>query len=232
MATVAVDGAGDEARTGAECQGERVEWLILRAERRGLGDLPELARRRGLPLGETVDLVVQHQDLDRHVAAQRMNEMVAPDREHVAVAAQSPDRQVGSRHGQARGERRRASVDAVHSIRVHVVGEATRAADAGHEHDPLERQPELGQELLDRGEHRVVTAAGTPACFLTAGEVLLGERGHAGAVLGFVIVRAVSHRHSRSRISRSSSAASSGSPSSLVKLSVSIRNSARTICDS
>ena len=173
---VRVDRARDEGGLGAEGQRDRVERVVERAERGRLGDLALLAGRRVLALGQPVDLVVEQQDLDRHVAAQRVDQVVAADRQGVAVAGHDPDREVGARQREPGGERRRAAVDAVDAVGVHVVGEAARAADPGDEDDSLRRQPQLGQELLDRGEDRVVAAARAPARLLVGGEVLLGQR--------------------------------------------------------
>src|SRR5262249_26771035 len=55
---------------------------------------------------------------------------------------------------------------------VEVVREARGAADAGDEHDVLAAQAEVGQEALDRGEDRVVTAPGAPAHLLVRGVLL------------------------------------------------------------
>ena len=71
------------------------------------------------------------------VAAQRVDEVVAADRQRVAVAGHHPDVEVGPGHGQAGGDGRRPTVDRVHPVRVHVVREPGRAADAGHEHGVL-----------------------------------------------------------------------------------------------
>ena len=55
-------------------------------------------------------------------------------------------------------------MDAVHSVRVHVVGEAACAADAGDEDDALRRQPELGHEALrPRSGSRSRRSRGTTA---------------------------------------------------------------------
>ena len=62
--------AGDERRLCAESQRQRVEGLVDRAERRGLRDLADLARRRVLPLRQSVDLVVEQQHREVHVATQ------------------------------------------------------------------------------------------------------------------------------------------------------------------
>ena len=99
---VEVVGAGDEAGLGAERDRQRVERRVDRAERRRLGDLADLGRRRVLALGEPVDPVVEQQDLQVHVAAQRVDQVVATDRQAVAVAGDDPHVEVGAGHGDAR----------------------------------------------------------------------------------------------------------------------------------
>jgi hypothetical protein len=92
---VEVVGAGDEAGLRPERQAERVERVVERAERRGLRDLADLARRRELALREAVDLVVEQQDGDVDVAAQRVDQVVAADRQAVAVTRHDPHVEVG-----------------------------------------------------------------------------------------------------------------------------------------
>ena len=169
---VGVDGAGHEGALGAQRERDRVERVVQRAHRGGLGDLAELAGGGVLALGEPVDPVVEQQDRHVHVAAQRVDQVVAADRERVAVTGDHPDRQVRARRREAGGDRRRAAVDRVHAVGVEVVGEPRRAADAGDEDDVLALEPEVGQEALDRGEHGVVAAAGAPADLLVGGELL------------------------------------------------------------
>ena len=89
---IAVDRPGDERRLRAQRQRDRVERMVGDPERRRLGDLAQLRGRRRLPLGQPVDLVVEQQDLDRDVAAQRVDQVVAADRQRVAVAGHHPDR--------------------------------------------------------------------------------------------------------------------------------------------
>ena len=78
----------------------------------------------------------------------------------------------GPRRRQPGRDRRRAAVDRVHPVRLHVVREARGAADPGDEDDVLARDPELGHEALHRGEDRVVAAARAPAHLLVGLEVL------------------------------------------------------------
>ena len=84
-------------RLGAERERHRVEGCVERAERRRLGDLADLRGGGVLALGQAVDLVVEQQDLEVDVAAQRVDQVVAADRQRVAVTGDDPDRQVLAR---------------------------------------------------------------------------------------------------------------------------------------
>ena len=103
---VGVDGAGHERRLGAERQRDRVERVVHRAHRRGLGDLAGLGGGGVLALGEAVDPVVEQQDRHVDVAAQGVDEVVAADRQGVAVAGDDPHREVRAGGGDAGRDRR------------------------------------------------------------------------------------------------------------------------------
>ena len=169
---VGVQRAADEGGLGAQRQRHRVERVVQRAHRGGLGDLADLRRRRVLPLGQAVDPVVEQQDRQVDVASQRMDQVVAADRQRVAVTGDDPHRQVLAGQRQAGRDGRRAAVDRVETVGLQVVREPARAADAADERDVLAAQPQLGQEVADGVEDDVVTAAGAPADLLVAGEVL------------------------------------------------------------
>jgi hypothetical protein len=169
---VGVDRARDEARLGADGDAERVEGLVDRACGRRARPLAPWARRRVLPLRQPVDLVVEKEDRDIHIAPQGVDEVVAADRERVAVPRDDPDGEVGTRGGEPGRDRGRTAVDRVHPVRLHVVREAGGAADAGDEDDALARDAELGHELLDGGEDRIVAAARAPADLLVGLQVL------------------------------------------------------------
>jgi hypothetical protein len=74
--------------------------------------------------------------------------VVAADAEAVAVAGDDPDVELGVGQLDAGRDRGRAAVDRVEAVGVHVVREAARAADAGHEHGLLLADAELGQHAL------------------------------------------------------------------------------------
>ena len=138
------------------------------------------------------------QDGEPHVAPQGVDEVVAADRQGVAVTGDHPDVEVGPGGGQAGGDGRRPAVDRVQPVGVHVVREAGGAADAREEHRVLPPHPEVGHEHLDGGQDRVVPAARAPADLLVAGPVLAGGDGDGG----------VGHQLSSSRRSARGSAGS------------------------
>ena len=121
---VHVDRPRDERRLGGDRDAHRADRVIRRAHRRALGLLALLAGRAVLALGQAVDLVVEQQDLHVDVSADDVHEVVAADRQAVAVAGDDPDVQLGPRQLQAGRERRCAAVDAVEAVRVHVVRES------------------------------------------------------------------------------------------------------------
>ena len=172
---VGVGGARDERGARAERERDRVERVIDRAGRRRRRARAERRRRRVLALGEAVDLVVEQDDLEIHVAPEHVDHVVAADRQAVAVAGDHPHVELGARDLEARRDRRRAAVDRVEAVRVHVVREPARAADAADEHGVLALDAELRERALDRREDRVVTAARAPADVLVGLEVLLAE---------------------------------------------------------
>ncbi|CAB4627229.1 unannotated protein [freshwater metagenome] len=70
---VGVHGACHERCFSTEGQGDRIERVVQRTHRRGLGDLALLGSRGVLTLGQTVDAVVEQQDLQVHIAAHRVD---------------------------------------------------------------------------------------------------------------------------------------------------------------
>ena len=117
----AVQRTGIESALRAHHQLTRVERVVDGAVRRGLGDLTELRGRAVLTFGEAVDFVVEDGDVEVLVTAHRMDEVVAADGHGVAVAHAHPhgESRVGQLH--ARGDGAGTPVDAVETVRVHIV---------------------------------------------------------------------------------------------------------------
>ena len=143
--------AGDERRLGREGDRERLDRRVDGARRRRLRLLAELRRRARLALREAVDAVVEHHHLDVDVAPHRVDHVVAADREGVAVAGDDPDHEVRAGGLEAGGEGRRAAVDRVEAVGVHVVRQPAGAADAGDEDDVLLRHAEVGHHPSGSG---------------------------------------------------------------------------------
>ncbi len=171
-----IDRARDEPGARAKREQRRRHRLLDRTARRR-GRAGAGARgRRVLALGQAINLVVEEKDLHIDVATQDVKQMVAADRQSVAVAGGDPDVEFGVGELHAGSHRRRAPVDGVEPVGRQIVGEARRAADAGDE-DRLRRiGADIGEHLLRRLQDGVIAAAGAPADLLIGGEVLWRAR--------------------------------------------------------
>ncbi len=149
--------------------------MVEGAEGRGLGHLPRLRSRGVLTLGQPVDLIVEQDDREIDVPAEGVEEVVASNREGVAVAGDHPYVQVRSAHRDSSRQRRRPPVYGMDPVSVHVVREAGTASDPRDEDRVLAPRREVGHEHLHRHQDRVVTTTGAPPDLLIAGPVLLGR---------------------------------------------------------
>ena len=147
----------------AERDRQRVERLEHAATGRRVALGADLRGGRRLLLRQAIDLVVVQDHGQVHVVPDRVDPVRGPDRAAVAVASVDEHVQVRARHLDALGERERAAVDAVEPVGLHVVREAARAADPGHEHRALRREVLVAAQPLDRREDRVVAASAAPA---------------------------------------------------------------------
>lgn len=125
-----VDGAGKEVAACAKDELGRDEGVFGRTVRRRFRDKAAVARGGVLSLCQTVNLVVEQQDVDVDIAADGVDEMVAADGKAVAVARDLPHGHVGAGHLEACRDGGGASVDGVEAIGVHVVGQTRAATDA------------------------------------------------------------------------------------------------------
>ena len=97
-------GARDEGGAGADELFHRVDRLVDRAGRVGLGFETDGRRGRGLLLRQAIDEVVHDEVGHVDVLARAVIEMIAADGEAVAVAAEEKDVQVGPGQADAAGE--------------------------------------------------------------------------------------------------------------------------------
>src|ERR1700694_778896 len=101
-----------------------------------------------------------------------MDQVVAADRQGVAVAGDHPYGQVIAGDRQPGGDGGRAAVNRVQAVGLQVVREPARASDAADEHHVFAAQAQLRQEVANGVEDDVVAAAGAPADLLVSGEIL------------------------------------------------------------
>jgi hypothetical protein len=123
--------------SAAKCHLDRPDRLLDRPHRTGLGLLAEFGGRRVLALGQSVDPIVEQQDVQVDVAPDGVDQMIGADRQPVSVAGDDPYRQLRIGALDARRNRRRAAMNPVKPIRIHVVGKPRRTADPRDEHEVL-----------------------------------------------------------------------------------------------
>ena len=167
-----VDRARDETGARTKRHGAGRNRRVDRAHRRRRRACADPRRRRKLTFCQAVDLVIEHQYLQIHVPPEHVHQMIAADAQPVAVAGNHPNVELGVGQLDTRGKSRRAAMDGVKPIGRHVIGQARRAADAGHEYRVLALGAEVGESLLHRLEDRVIAATGTPANFLVGREIV------------------------------------------------------------
>lgn len=150
--------ARDVRRTGCLCELAGVKGAVDGAVRcrRRLG--ADWRRRRSLAARHAVDVVVEHDDREVHIAAAAVDEVIAADGRAVAIARDDDDVEVRVGELDARRERNGAAVRRVQGIKVHVARGARRAANA-RDDDRVVLREALLLDRLDDGLHRDAVAA-------------------------------------------------------------------------
>src|SRR6185503_5558528 len=119
------------------------------------------------------DAVVEKNVIQIEIASNSVNEVIAADRERIAVAGDDPNAEIRIRTLDTGRNRGRAAVNTVKTVRVHVVRKTRRAANARHEHDLLTRNAELRHHLLHVVQNGVIAASRAPTHFLIGNKVSL-----------------------------------------------------------
>ena len=117
-------GARDEGRSAGDQFFHRVNRLIDRAAGIGLGLESDGRGGRSLLLGQAIDEVVHDEIGHIDVLARAVIEMVAADRESVAVAAEQEHMQIGPSKTDSGRERDRAAVDVMRAVAVDEIWKA------------------------------------------------------------------------------------------------------------
>ncbi len=93
---IGIDGPGDKRCFGTECDAQRAERMVDRTHRCALGDLAFDTGRTVLPLGQTINPIVEQHHVHIQIASQHMDEVIAADRKRIAVTGDHPNHQVGA----------------------------------------------------------------------------------------------------------------------------------------
>ena len=121
--------AGKETAAGTEAKLCRVEWIFYRTVGRRLADETTWGGRRILTFGQAVDAVVQQNHVQVDVTAYGVDEVITADGQTVTVAGDLPYRQVGIGNLGTCRDGSSTSVDGLHRIRIHIIGQTAGAAD-------------------------------------------------------------------------------------------------------
>src|SRR5436190_8301756 len=91
-----------------------------------------------------------------------MVHMVAADGKSIAISTKNEDMQVLPAKRNAAGERKSATVNEMHAVRLHEIGEAARATDTSDRCDFFVRKVPLFEQFVVKGQNREITATGAP----------------------------------------------------------------------
>jgi len=106
--------------------------------------------RRNLASGHAVDLVVEHHAGDVQIAPAGVDQVIAADRQAVAVAGDDDHFKIGPRQFQTGGERQRAAVGDMEGVGVDIGTEPPRTTDAANKRQPIL----VDVEFIDRPQQR------------------------------------------------------------------------------
>ena len=130
MFRVAIHTARYERSIGTKGQCPRIEWMIETSVRGRLRYFMFFAGRRILPFGESVNLIVEQQNLHIEITAQQVNEVVTTNAHSVAITGYNPHAQLGANCLEAACHGGCTTVNRVHPIRIHIIREARRTTNA------------------------------------------------------------------------------------------------------
>src|SRR5512143_338921 len=142
-------------RHGIELLGDDTEGHVL-------GHHSFTGRGRRLTLGQTVDLVVMHEELHVDISPHGGHQMVASLAVTVAVAGHDDHRHLVVREPDAGGHRQRSAVKSVKGVAFGVMGELRRLAYARDHGELVWLDAELDHDLFEGLEYREVPATRAP----------------------------------------------------------------------
>ena len=133
---------------------------LLIAERRGGGQPRLRGGRRHLAAGHAVDLVVEHQAGELEIAPAGVDQMIAADRQTIAVAGDDDDMQIGTRQRQAGRIGERPAVRDMEGVGVDIGRQPPGAADAGDDRELVLVDAEIVDRPQQRAQRDAMAATG------------------------------------------------------------------------
>src|SRR4029077_10730874 len=112
-----------------------IERAVERTKWRRLGFLVEFGCWRILAFRQAIDAVIEEQNFQADVSPEHVNRVIAADGERIAIPGRDPDFELWPDSLNTCSDGGRAAVNRVKAERVHVIGEAARAANAGDHYE-------------------------------------------------------------------------------------------------
>ena len=125
-----------------------------------------------MSFGQSIDFVVEQDDVQIYVSADGMNKMVSADGKGITVSGYFPNCQFRIGAFYPRGNGCRPAVNGMKPEGTHVIGEAGRTSDSGDNGEIFVANAQIGHRFLDGIQYGVVAASRTPSDFAFAFEVL------------------------------------------------------------
>jgi hypothetical protein len=113
-------------------------------------------------LRQAVNEVVHDEISHVDVFATAVIDMIAPDGEPIAVAAEQKHMQIGPSEADARREWDGAAMNVMRAVAIDEIRKARRTTDACESHDLFVLDVAFLEDLVKRGEHSEIAATGTP----------------------------------------------------------------------
>jgi hypothetical protein len=140
--------------------------FALEANRRGWA---------GLLFGQAVNEIIHDDVCHLNIFTRCMIDVVAANRERIAIAAKGKNVKVRPTEGDTARERESAAMNVMGTVSLNEIGKSAGATNTGNGSDLFMMQTSLFEELVIEREHRKITAAGAPRG-MVGGEFFFADR--------------------------------------------------------
>ena len=116
-----VNRTGEEITTGTQRQLGRDKRIFHRPIRRTLGYETTVGCRGVLSLRQTIDLIVEKNDIQIDITTDSVDKMITADSQAVAITRNQPYAQVRASRLYAGSDSRSTTMDRMEAIRIHII---------------------------------------------------------------------------------------------------------------